>query len=83
MKTKLADLLEKKKSQGQGGESSDSPDRLSDDELNGDLADYVNQLKETGTPYEVVRGKGGMIGIKTTTRGVVTPTLCLACLKAS
>jgi len=69
LKTKLADLLEKKKSQGQGGESSDSPDGLSEDELNGDLADYVNQLKEAGTPYEVVRGKGGMIGIITTTRG--------------
>ena len=71
LKTKLADLLEKKKSQGQGGESSDSPDGLSEDELKGDdnpLADYVNKLKEAGIPYEVVRGKGGTIGIKTTTR---------------
>ncbi len=71
LKTKLADLLEKKKSQGQGGESSDSPDGLSEDELKGDdnpLADYVNKLKEAGIPYEVFHGKGGTIRIKTTTR---------------
>jgi len=70
LKAKLADL-EKKKPQGQDGESSDSPDGLSEDELKGDdnpLADYVNKLKEDGTPYEVVR-KGTMIGIKTTSRG--------------
>ena len=62
---KLKDLLEKKKNQGQGGESSDSPDGLTDDELSGDgdLKDYVDHLKETGTPYDVVR-KGNMIGIK-------------------
>jgi hypothetical protein len=71
LKTKLSDLLEKKKGPGQDGESPDSPDGLSEDELKGDnnpLADYVNQLKEAGTPYEVVR-KGTMIGIKTTSRG--------------
>jgi len=66
---KFANLSEKERPQGQDGESSDSPDGLSDDELNGDLADYVNKLNGTGTPYEVVRGKGGMIGIKTATRG--------------
>ncbi|MES2961305.1 MAG: hypothetical protein V4694_02865 [Pseudomonadota bacterium] len=70
LEVKLADLLEQKKAQGQDSDdpSSDSLDGLSEDELDGELGDYVNQLKEDGTPYEVVR-KNGMIGIKTTTRG--------------
>jgi hypothetical protein len=71
LNTKLAGLLKEKKAQGKDGESSDSPDGLSEDELKGDdnpLADYVNKLKDDGTPYEVVR-KGTMIGIKTTSRG--------------
>ncbi len=69
LKAKLANLSEKKRPQGQSGKSSDSSDELSKDELNGDLADYVNRLNEAQTPYEVVRGKGGMIGIKTTAQG--------------
>lgn len=69
LKAKLAELMEKKKAQGADAPSSDSPDELGEDELKGDLADYVNQLKEAGTPYEVVRGKGGMIGIRTTAGG--------------
>jgi hypothetical protein len=66
LKNKLADLFKNKESQVQDEESSDSPDRLTAEELNGDLADYVNQLKDSGIPYEVVR-KDGMIGIRTTT----------------
>ena len=68
LKAKLANLSEKKGPQGQSGKSSDSPDELSKDELNRDLADYVNQLNGAGIRYEVVR-KGGMIGIKTTAQG--------------
>jgi len=68
LKAKLANLSEKKGPQGQDGKSSDSPDGLSEDELKGDLSNYVNQLNDAGIPYEVVR-KGNMIGIKTTTQG--------------
>jgi len=65
LKTKLADLLEKKKAQGQDGQSSDSSDGLNKDEFNGNLADYLKHLDESGIDYEIVHQSESMIAIKT------------------
>ena len=60
--------LEKSKSQGQDGESSDSPDGLSEEKLTGHLADYVKQLKEAGTEHKIVN-KNGMVAVEVTMKG--------------
>ena len=69
LENELASLYARKKpSERQKGESSDSPDGLTEEELKGDLLEYVKQLEDGGIPYEVIR-KDGMIGIRTTTPG--------------